>query len=293
VLNALLGDLGAVDGRLSEEVTDLRWPPLTDAMVLLSSWWIKGPLFVLVALAVDLLARRRSRVVPWAAGLTLASVLLGRWPPRWSSRPSRGRDRRRATRASPPSDPCRTRGAYRRPRDDGLSRPTVALAVLSPRLRLPALASGSGRALSRSTTGALRADVLAARSLGAGIAGPRSRPLRASGAGRAERRTRVAPPARRRAGSDPRAGGGGAGARASRRADVLRARVEVQRRGVMQYAHPAGVARGRTWEDVARRPAAAGADGPTSDHAERRVVAQLDRRRRFRRSREGRASPEP
>jgi undecaprenyl-diphosphatase len=65
-----------LDGRLSEEVTDLRWWPLTHVMEAASSWWVKGPLFVAVALLCDLLVKRAALRVPAVALVTLTSLLV-------------------------------------------------------------------------------------------------------------------------------------------------------------------------------------------------------------------------
>lgn len=66
------------DGRISEEITDLRWSPLNEAMLAASSWWVKGPLFIAAALVADLLAiRALGRVrAPLIAVVTLGSVLV-------------------------------------------------------------------------------------------------------------------------------------------------------------------------------------------------------------------------
>lgn len=69
--------LSHLDGRASEEVTDLRWSPLTPVMHLLSNWWIKGPLFVAVVLVAELVARRGLLRPVAAAGVTLGAVLAG------------------------------------------------------------------------------------------------------------------------------------------------------------------------------------------------------------------------
>lgn len=170
MLTTLLAELGRVDGRLSEEVTDLRWWPLTDAMVLLSSWWVKGPAFVLAALAVDLLARRRPLAIPWAALLTLASVLAGSAASSAAKlaferpRPPLGDAGIAAVGTLPsswsfPSGHATTAFAA-----------AVALGLLCPRLRLPALVLAAAVALSRVYLGVhYAADVVAGAALGAVI----------------------------------------------------------------------------------------------------------------------------
>lgn len=65
------------DGRLSEDVTDLRWSVLTPFMELLSSWWIKGPLFVLAILVVEVATRRCVGRPLLAAASTVVAVLVG------------------------------------------------------------------------------------------------------------------------------------------------------------------------------------------------------------------------
>jgi len=171
VLTTLLAELAKLDGRMSEEVTDLRSWPLTDAMVVLSSWWVKGPAFVLVALAVDVLASRRTRAVPWATLLTLASVLAGSLASTVAKlaferpRPPHGDAGIAAVGSLPsswsfPSGHATTAFAA-----------AAALGLLCPRLRVPALALAAAVALSRVYLGVHYAfDVVAGAVLGGAVA---------------------------------------------------------------------------------------------------------------------------
>ena len=84
-MEPLWASLLALDGRVSEEVTDLRCQVLTDAMHAVSSWWVKGPLFVAVALIADLVAARAARRwVPLGMFATLGSVLLASFASTWA-----------------------------------------------------------------------------------------------------------------------------------------------------------------------------------------------------------------
>jgi undecaprenyl-diphosphatase len=51
--------LMGLDMAIVEAAADLRVGPLTAVMEVATSWWIKGPLLLAIALAVDLAARRR------------------------------------------------------------------------------------------------------------------------------------------------------------------------------------------------------------------------------------------
>ena len=62
----------AVDRHLMEVGEELRWTPLTGMFILLSAWWVKGPLFVAVALVRDV----RKRVTPVTAITVGIAVVL-------------------------------------------------------------------------------------------------------------------------------------------------------------------------------------------------------------------------
>ncbi len=169
-MTTLLAELSHVDGRVSEEVTDLRWWPLTDAMVLLSSWWVKGPLFVLAALAVDFIASRRTRAVPWATLLTLASVLVSSLA---STLAKLAFERPRPPHGDAGIDPVGALpSSWSFPSGHATTAfaAAAALGMLCPRLRLPALAVAAAVAVSRVYLGVHYAfDVLAGAVLGAAI----------------------------------------------------------------------------------------------------------------------------
>lgn len=160
-----------LDGRLSEEVTDLRWWPLTDLMQAASSWWVKGPLFVAIALLCDLVAKRAALRVPAVALVTLTSLLAASLVSTWAKtvferpRPPLadvGISAIGALPASPsfPSGHAATAfGA------------AVALAVLVPRVRWWALGLATLVAVSRVYLGMhFTADVAAGAALGTAIA---------------------------------------------------------------------------------------------------------------------------
>jgi len=171
-VQAVARHLSGLDGSFSEEITDLRWWPLTHAMEWLSAWWVKGPLFVLVALACDLVVVRRAArgTVPWTAALTLGAVLLGSLVSTLAKplfdrpRPPFGDAGISAIGALPssasfPSGHATTAFAA-----------ATALALLRPRLRLLALGVATCVALSRVYLGMHYAgDVTAGALLGAGI----------------------------------------------------------------------------------------------------------------------------
>jgi undecaprenyl-diphosphatase len=173
-VHAVVSHLAGLDGRFSEEVTDLRWWPLTHLMEWLSAWWVKGPLFVLAALACDLvLARRAARgTLPWRAALTLAAVLLGSLASTLAKplfdrpRPPLGDAGISAigslpTSASFPSGHATTAFAA-----------ATALALLRPGLRWWALALAAGVAISRVYLGMHYAgDVAAGAVLGVAVGG--------------------------------------------------------------------------------------------------------------------------
>ena len=73
-MHSLLDLLRAFDHDVTDAVTDLRWGPATPLFVLISSWMIKGPIFVVAGFVADLRAGRRLPVIALAV---LGAVLLG------------------------------------------------------------------------------------------------------------------------------------------------------------------------------------------------------------------------
>ena len=167
-MEPLLASLLALDGKVSEEVTDLRCQVLTGAMHAVSSWWVKGPLFVAVALIADVVAVRAARRwVPLAMFATLASVLVASLASTWAkgvfdrARPPLGDVGISAIAALPssasfPSGHATTAFAA-----------AAALAVMRPSLRWWAFGVAAAVAFSRVYLGVHYAsDVLAGAMLG-------------------------------------------------------------------------------------------------------------------------------
>ena len=73
-MSLLLQALGQLDRAAIESLQALRWAPATGVFLLLSAWWVKGPLLVACGACADLRARRR---LPAAASASLLAVLLG------------------------------------------------------------------------------------------------------------------------------------------------------------------------------------------------------------------------
>ena len=70
---AVVHGLASLDLHLTEETAELRWGPATSAFILLSAWWVKGPLLIGAAWASDL--RRRAALPLAGASATLAFLL--------------------------------------------------------------------------------------------------------------------------------------------------------------------------------------------------------------------------
>lgn len=65
-----------LDMQMVEAAADLRTEPVSTFMEAATSWWVKGPLLLAVALAVDLAARRRLPACFLAGTLSIAAALL-------------------------------------------------------------------------------------------------------------------------------------------------------------------------------------------------------------------------
>jgi undecaprenyl-diphosphatase len=64
-----------VDGAIVEALAGARTEPVTALMEAASAWWVKGPVLLALALAVDLLARRRLPACVLAGALGIAVAL--------------------------------------------------------------------------------------------------------------------------------------------------------------------------------------------------------------------------
>jgi undecaprenyl-diphosphatase len=158
--------LKQIDVAVSEQIVDFRWGPLTSVMLLISAWWVKDVVFFAGALAFDIRHRRwpwRSLAVGFATaiGALVANVL----------KPISDRPRPFAQHlwtglgphphsSSMPSGHAATAAAA-----------GVALAMLVPALRIPAVALALLVCLSRVYLGVhFAGDVLVGAVLGGGIA---------------------------------------------------------------------------------------------------------------------------
>ncbi len=157
--------LVAVDERAVEASVGLRWAPLTPLLVLASAWWVKGLLFVLAGLAHDLVRRRRLPGTALASGAALgvASFVTDLV-------------KQAVDRARPPLSDAAVQAVGPLPSSPSFPSghaatafaAAVALAVLVPRLRVPALALATVVAVSRVYLGVhFWLDVLAGAALGA------------------------------------------------------------------------------------------------------------------------------
>ncbi|HEV3000728.1 MAG TPA: phosphatase PAP2 family protein [Solirubrobacteraceae bacterium] len=160
----LLHQLLQLDHAAIEQSAQLRWSPATAFFALASAWWIKGPLFVVAAFARDLKDRATVPLTALAVGAALlAGDLL-------SGAIKHAVDRPRPPRADPgfdaavavPSSPSFPSGHA-----TTTFACAVAIALLIPRLRWPALAVAATVGLSRVYLGVHYAlDVVAGAALG-------------------------------------------------------------------------------------------------------------------------------
>jgi undecaprenyl-diphosphatase len=162
----VLSELVEIDRFLMEASPALEQPLLTALFVLLSAWWVKGPLLVGLGLGCDLWRRRAPLAFLAASSAVLVASLIvgplkdlfGRARPPEAD-PGLGSLVAIPENASFPSGHSATAFAA-----------AAAIAILSPRMRPYALAIAAGVALSRVY---LRVhyplDVLAGALLGAGL----------------------------------------------------------------------------------------------------------------------------
>ena len=72
----MLHGLASWDQQVGETWAQLRWEPLTAFFVLVSAWWVKAPLFVVVGGVADLRARRRFPRATASAATAVATAAL-------------------------------------------------------------------------------------------------------------------------------------------------------------------------------------------------------------------------
>lgn len=179
----------SADEHVLRAVADLRRAPLTAVMTLLSAWWVKGVVIAALGVAADL--RRRPRRLPRTLIPALAAMLVASWS---SSALKAVFDRARP----PAADPSLT-ALVPLPADASFPSGHAAtafaaagvVALLHPRLRVPALGLAALVALSRVYLGVhFPSDVIAGAALGLAVAAvtvrvPFARALRAATARRA------------------------------------------------------------------------------------------------------------
>jgi undecaprenyl-diphosphatase len=160
--------MGHLDVELSEAVASLRFGAATWLFVVASAWWVKAPLFLAIAGARDVAARRRVPLtllaVGIAAGLSSAAAnglktVFDRPRPPLGDDPVTALTALPSTASFPSGHAATAFGA------------AVALGLLVPRLRIPALAIAGLVAFSRVYLGVhYTSDVIAGGLLGAAIA---------------------------------------------------------------------------------------------------------------------------
>ena len=150
-----------------QSVQDIRWAPATALFVLASAWWVKGPLFILLAGLGDARSRRRLPLAAVATATSLAFACLV------SALLKDTFDRARPEAADPSIVPAiATPSNASFPSGHAMTAFATAVVVgaLHPRLRWPALAVAALVALSRVYLGVHFAlDILAGAAIGTAI----------------------------------------------------------------------------------------------------------------------------
>lgn len=150
-----------------QSVEGIRWAPATALFVLASAWWVKGPLFILLAGLGDAGARRRIPVAAASTAVSLGCACVV------SALLKDTFDRARPEVADPSLAPAiATPSNASFPSGHAMTAFATAVVVgaLHPRLRWPALAVAALVALSRVYLGVHFAlDILAGAAIGTAI----------------------------------------------------------------------------------------------------------------------------
>ncbi len=163
-MQTLLEELVMLDRALVDAAGDLRSAPATAVFVLVSAWWVKGPLFVLAGVVRDL----RDRLLPLTGLVITAAFFAGRFA---STTIKDAVDRPRP----PVDDPQNLSAAVDLPSTPSFPSghattafaAAAAVAVLIPGLRWPAFGLAALVALSRVYLGVHFAlDVIAGAVIG-------------------------------------------------------------------------------------------------------------------------------
>ena len=164
---ALLRSVAELDRSLLEAVQTLHWAPATALFVVALAWWVKGPLFLPLGGLADVRARRRFPLTAICVGVSFVSACTV------SALLKDAFDRARPETADPSLVPLvatPTNASF--PSGHALTAfaTAVAVSMLHPRLRWPALAVAALVALSRVYLGVHYAlDVVAGAALGAAV----------------------------------------------------------------------------------------------------------------------------
>ena len=135
-MQGFVEQLVLLDRDVMDAAANLRWTPATGIFVLLSAWWVKGPLFVAAALGRDLY----NRMLPLTALVVVAAFAAGD--------AVSGAIKQAVDRPRPPvDDPQRLDAVVSVPASPSFPSghattsfaAAAAVAVLVPRLRVPAL----------------------------------------------------------------------------------------------------------------------------------------------------------
>src|SRR5829696_10101403 len=166
LMGEILDLIVGVDHDAIRATGELRWAPATAVLALVSAWWVKGPLLVVVGWCSDL---RCKRAFPLAAAAATASFFLASW----LNYLIKGVfDRSRPPEAMGFEALVGVPGSPSFPSGHAMSAFAVAgaIALIAPRLRVPVLAVAAAIAFSRVYLGVhFWIDVLVGSPLGLAI----------------------------------------------------------------------------------------------------------------------------